>query len=90
MLFNSAALTLSFNRDTLVNASATSDPVTPVIVSSFGAWAETPFLAIVMVAFLACGASIVQYTSRIVYSMAREGNMPAVQPGDRLRFPAMR
>ena len=78
VLFNSAALTLSFNREALVNTSATSDPVTPVIVSSFGAWAETPFLAIVMVAFLACGASMVQYTSRIVYSMAREGNMPSM------------
>jgi len=78
VLFNSAALTLSFNRDALVNTSATSDPVTPVITSSFGAWAETPFLAIVMIAFLACGASMVQYTSRIVYSMAREGNMPKV------------
>ena len=78
VLFNSAALTLSFNRDALVNTSATSDPVTPVITSSFGAWAETPFLAIVMIAFLACGASMVQYTSRIVYSMAREGNMPMI------------
>ncbi|TKB68277.1 MAG: amino acid permease [Nitrospira sp.] len=78
VLFNSAALTLSFNREALVHTSATSDPVTPVIVSSFGAWAETPFLAIVMVAFLACGASMVQYTSRIVYSMAREGNMPSM------------
>ncbi len=76
VLFNSAALTLSFNRDTLVHTSASSDPVTPVIASSFGAWAEEPFLAIVMIAFLACGASMVQYTSRIVYSMAREGNMP--------------
>ncbi|MEO7560339.1 MAG: APC family permease [Nitrosospira sp.] len=76
VLFNSAALTLSFDRDTLVNASASSDPITPVIISSFGAWAEKPFLAIVMVAFLACGASVVKYTSRIVYSMAREGNMP--------------
>jgi amino acid transporter len=78
VLFNSAALTLSFNRDTLVHTSATSDPVTPVIASNFGAWAEAPFLAIVMIAFLACGASMVQYTSRIVYSMAREGNMPIV------------
>ena len=77
VLFNSAALTLGFNRDTLVTTSATSDPVTPVIASSFGAWAEAPFLAIVMIAFLACGASMVQYTSRIVYSMAREGNMPS-------------
>jgi amino acid transporter len=76
VLFNSAALTLSLNRDTLATTTATSDPVTPVIVSSFGAWAEQPFLAIVMIAFLACGASMVQYTSRIVYSMAREGNMP--------------
>jgi amino acid transporter len=78
VLFNSAALTLSFNRDSLAQTSATSDPVTPVIVNSFGPWAERPFLAIVMVAFLACGASMVQYTSRIVYSMAREGNMPLV------------
>ena len=78
VLFNSAALTLSFNRDTLVHTSVSSDPITPIIAGSFGAWAEKPFLAIVMVAFLACGASVVQYTSRIVYSMAREGNMPAV------------
>jgi amino acid transporter len=77
VLFNSAALTLSFNHDTLVNTSASSDPITPMIASSFGAWADKPFLAIVMVAFLACGASVVRYTSRIVYSMAREGNMPA-------------
>ena len=78
VLFNSAALTMSFDRDTLLSTSATSDPITPVITDSFGEWAEKPFLAIVMTAFLACGASVVQYTSRIVYSMAREGNMPAV------------
>jgi amino acid transporter len=78
VLFNSAALTLSFNRETLQQTSAVSDPVTPVIVSNFGAWAETPFLVIVLIAFLACGSSMVQYTSRIVFSMAREGSMPAV------------
>jgi amino acid transporter len=76
VLFNSAALTLAFDHDTLVTTSATSDPITPLISSSFGAWAEKPFLAIVMTAFLACGATVVNYTSRIVYSMAREGNMP--------------
>lgn len=76
VLFNSAALTLSFNRETLQQTSAVSDPVTPVIVANFGDWAETPFLAIVMIAFLACGSSMVQYTSRIVFSMAREGSMP--------------
>jgi amino acid transporter len=76
VLFNSAALTLAFDHNTLVNTTVTSDPITPVITSSFGAWAEKPFLVIVMTAFLACGASVVQYTSRIVYSMAREGNLP--------------
>ena len=78
VLFNSAALTLSFNRETLQQTSAVSDPVTPVIVANFGDWAESPFLAIVILAFLACGSSMVQYTSRIVFSMAREGSMPAV------------
>ncbi len=78
VLFNSAALTLSFNRETLQQTSAVSDPVTPVIIANFGAWAETPFLTIVMIAFLACGSSMVQYTSRIVFSMAREGSMPTV------------
>jgi len=78
VLFNSAALTLAFDPQTLLSASAASDPITPVITGSFGHWAEKPFLAIVMIAFLACGASVVKYTSRIVYSMAREGNMPAI------------
>lgn len=76
VMFNSAALTLSFDRTTLATTSASSDPVTPVIVNSFGAWAEKPFLAIVMVSFLACGASVVNYVSRIIYSMAREGSLP--------------
>lgn len=78
VLFNSSALMLAFNHDTLVTTSATSDPITPLISSSFGSWAEKPFLAIVMIAFLACGSVVVNYTSRIVYSMAREGNMPSL------------
>ncbi|MBH0202613.1 MAG: amino acid permease [Nitrospira sp.] len=78
VMFNSAALSLSFDRTTLADTSAASDPITPVIVGSFGAWAEKPFLAIVMVSFLACGASVVNYVSRIIYAMAREGNMPAL------------
>ncbi len=78
VMFNSTALTLSFDRTTLATTTSTSDPVTPVIINSFGAWAEKPFLAIVMVSFLACGATVVNYVSRIIYSMAREGNMPPI------------
>ncbi|MCB1984239.1 MAG: amino acid permease [Burkholderiales bacterium] len=78
VLFNSAALILAFDHSALADASKTADPVTPLIASSFGDWVEKPFSGIVMIAFLACGASVVKYTSRIVFSMAREGNMPAI------------
>lgn len=78
VIFNSAALTLAFDHDTLVRAGATSDPITPLIADRLGPWFEKPFLAIVTIAFLACGASVVKYVSRIVYSMAREGNMPVM------------
>lgn len=77
VLFNSSALTLSVSHETLVEASATSDPISPIITSTLGAWAAKPFLVIVMTAFLSCGSSVVNYVSRIVFSMAREGNLPA-------------
>ncbi len=76
VLFNSASLILAFDHEALTNASKTADPVTPLIADRFGQWIEKPFSSIVMIAFLACGASVVKYTSRIVFSMAREGNMP--------------
>jgi amino acid transporter len=78
VLFNSASLILAFDHESLTNASKTADPVTPLIAERFGQWIEKPFSGIVMIAFLACGASVVKYTSRIVFSMAREGNMPAM------------
>ncbi|MDH5641573.1 MAG: amino acid permease [Nitrospira sp.] len=31
-----------------------------------------------MVSFLACGASVVNYVSRIIYAMAREGSLPGI------------
>ncbi|SET25809.1 amino acid/polyamine/organocation transporter, APC superfamily [Nitrosomonas marina] len=77
VLFNSSALILSFDHEVLATTSKTADPVTPLIASSFGDWVSKPFSGIVMIAFLACGASVVKYTSRIVFSMSREGNMPA-------------
>ncbi len=77
VLFNSSALMLSIDHATLIEASATTDPVSPIIASTIGAWAAKPFLVIVVTAFLSCGSSVVNYASRIVFSMAREGNLPA-------------
>lgn len=76
VVFNSAALTLALDHEALAKTSTGFDPVTPLIASHLGAWIEKPFLAIVVIAFLACGAAVVRYSSRIVFSMAREGNLP--------------
>ena len=77
VVFNSAALTLSVDHEVLSKTSSTFDPITPLISTHIGAWAEKHFLLIVIIAFLACGASVVKYTSRIVFSMAREGILPS-------------
>ena len=77
VLFNSSALMLSVSHAALIEASATSDPISPIIAGTIGTWAAKPFLVIVMTAFLSCGSSVVNYASRIVFSMAREGNLPS-------------
>lgn len=77
VLFNSSALMLSAEHAALIKASATSDPISPIIAGTIGMWAAKPFLVIVMTAFLSCGSSVVNYASRIVFSMAREGNLPS-------------
>lgn len=77
VLFNSSALMLSAEHAALIKASATSDPISPIIAGTIGMWATKPFLVIVMTAFLSCGSSVVNYASRIVFSMAREGNLPS-------------
>lgn len=76
VVFNSAAMTLALDHDDLVKTSTGFDPLTPLIASHLGEWIEKPFLAIIVIAFLACGAAVVRYSSRIVFSMAREGNLP--------------
>lgn len=78
VLFNTASLNLAFDHDAIMVASTTSDPLTPLIASHFGAWIAQYFAVIVLFAFFVCGASVVKYTSRIVFSMAREGNMPTI------------
>ncbi len=77
-LFNTTSLTLAFDHEAVIAASNTADPLTPLIASKFGPWIADYFAIIVLFAFFICGSSVVKYTSRIIFSMAREGNMPAV------------
>ena len=70
-MFNSAALTLSFDRTTLANTSASSDPVTPVIVGSFEHGPRSRSWQSSWYRFL-FAAPPLSNVSRIIYSMARE------------------
>ena len=53
------------------------DPVTTAVVGSFGSWSAKPFAAVVLVAFLSCGMAAQSLTARTIYSMARDGVLPA-------------
>jgi amino acid transporter len=52
------------------------DPVTTSVTSAFGAWAERPFVAIVLISFLACVIAIQTYLGRAAFSMGRDNMLP--------------
>ena len=47
------------------------------VVSSFGGWSTKPFAAVVLIAFLACGMAAQGTTARGIFSVARDGALPA-------------
>ncbi|MDX2552533.1 APC family permease [Streptomyces stelliscabiei] len=53
------------------------DPVTPTVIGSFGSWSQKPFLAVVVVTFLACLVSMQAYLGRVTFGLARDGMLPA-------------
>ena len=53
------------------------DPVTTAVTTSFGDWSTKPFAAVVLVAFLACGVAAQALTARAMFSVARDGVLPA-------------
>ena len=53
------------------------DPVTTSVVAAFGPWSEKPFIAIVLVSFIACVIAIQTYLGRAVFSMGRDNMLPA-------------
>jgi amino acid transporter len=60
-----------------VVAGRDADPVATAVVTSFGSWSSKPFAAVVLAAFLACGMAAQALTARIIYSVARDGVLPA-------------
>jgi len=77
VMLTAFAVTLSFENTAGMVSGEVYDPVTPAVVGAFGAWAQTPFVAVVLIAFIACTVSIQTYISRALFGMARDRSLPA-------------
>ena len=76
-MLNAVAATLAHPDPAAVVAGEDLDPVTTAVVSSFGSWSSKPFAAVVLIAFLACGMAAQALTARTIFSIARDGTLPA-------------
>ena len=77
MLLNALASVLAHPDPRAVVSGQDIDPVTTAVVSSFGSWSTKPFAALVLVAFVSCGIAAQGLTARTMYSIARDGVLPA-------------
>jgi amino acid transporter len=77
VILNALAVGLAHPDPAAVVAGEDLDPVTTSVVSSFGSWSTKPFAAVVLVAFLACGMAAQALTARGIFSIARDGILPA-------------
>jgi amino acid transporter len=77
VILNAVAATIAHPDPASVVAGEDLDPVTTAVVSSFGSWSSKPFAAIVLTAFVACGMAAQALTARTIFSLARDGALPA-------------
>jgi amino acid transporter len=90
VILNAVAVSLAHPDPAAVVEGRDADPVTTAVVTSFGSWSTKPFAAIVLVAFVACGISAQALTARTMFSVARDGVLPAsglLRSVDRRRSP---
>ncbi|HEX8065694.1 MAG TPA: APC family permease [Thermoleophilaceae bacterium] len=90
VMLNAVAATLAHPDPAQVVAGEDLDPVTTAVVTSFGSWSAKPFAAVVLTAFLACGMAAQALTARTIFSLARDGVLPAsrlLRSVDRRRTP---
>jgi amino acid transporter len=90
VILNAVAVTLAHPNPAEIVAGRDVDPVSTAVVTSFGSWSTKPFAAVVLVAFLACGMAAQALTARTIYSIARDGVLPAsrfLRRVDRRRAP---
>lgn len=76
-MFVCLSLILAVPDFNAVISGADTDPVGNILVSGFGPIGFKLVLAVVMISFVSCVLSLQAATSRLTYSMARDGILPA-------------
>ena len=76
-MLNAVAVGLAHPDPAAVVAGRDADPVGSAVVNAFGGWSDKPFAAVVLVAFIACGMAAQALTARVMFSVARDGALPA-------------
>ena len=76
VLLTGVAVTLALPDPEDAVAGRIADPVFDAVTGNLGAWSEKPFIAVVLVAFIACAISIQTYIGRAVFAIARDRQLP--------------
>ncbi|MFC4224336.1 APC family permease [Lysinibacter cavernae] len=84
VLLSGAAVTLALQDPIRAVNGEIGDPVLTSVTEAFGAWSEKPFIAVVLIAFFACAISIQTYIGRMVFSFARDKQIPFSKPLSRI------
>ncbi|MFI0480141.1 APC family permease [Actinomadura sp. 9N215] len=77
VILNAFATTLAHPDPARMVSGQDVDPVTTAVLAAFGDWSSKPFICVVIVAFVACGLAAQGASARAVYSVARDGVLPA-------------
>ncbi|MEZ0050482.1 amino acid transporter [Mycobacterium sp. MAA66] len=76
VIIGAVALMLSTPDMSAVVNGLIADPVGNSVGVGLGAWAEKPFLAVVVIGFTACALAVQTTASRVAFSFARDGMIP--------------
>ncbi len=76
MMLSALGLTLATRNPAAVQAGRVADPVASAVMGAFGSWAQKPFLAVVVIGFVACGIAEQATLVRVLYSFSRDGMLP--------------
>ena len=77
VILNAFAVTLAHPRIEDVVSGEDVDPIGTAVSTSFGSWSDRPFAAVTLVAFMACLMAAQGIAARAIFSIARDGVLPA-------------